>query len=227
MAVLALLATACATRPPVEPESAGRPAAAASVDRESATTYRVDADASLLTLRTYRAGPLARLGHNHVLATRDLEGMIWYRDRAGRSAFRIGFAAESLSVDEPALRREAGPGFEGEIPAEDIEGTRRNMLGSGVLDAANHPRITAELVESAGRPPSLTLTVAVTVRDRTSLIEFPATVEARAERLIARGSTRVSHARLGLEPFSVMGGALSVADEIEVVYHIEAERLRP
>jgi hypothetical protein len=37
----------------------------------------------------------------------------------------------------------------------------------------------------------------------------------------------VSHARLGLEPYSVMGGALSVAEEIEVVYHIEAERLRP
>ncbi len=227
VAALALLASACTLRAPTEPAPDADAAAPASVDRDSATAYRVDPERSRLVLRVYRAGPLARLGHNHVLATRELDGTIWYRDRQGRSAFRIGFPARSLTVDEPGLRREAGTGFEGEIAAEDIEGTRRNLLGERVLDAERHPRIAAELVAVSGEPPSLTLTASVTVRGRSAIVDFPVTLQISDDRLIAEGSTTVDHARLGLEPFSVMGGALSVAQEIGIDYRVEAERLRP
>lgn len=223
-AAAALLLAACAGRPPVEPAPAERDTRAAAVDRATATVYRIDTDASLLQLFVYRAGALARLGHNHVIASRDLEGTIWYRDRRGRSTFRIRLPVAELTVDEPGLRKAAGEDFPGEIPPEDIEGTRRNLLGEAVLDAAAHPELTAELVSVAGEAAALTVTAAVTVRGQRRLLDFPVRLRRDGERLVATGETTVTHAELGLEPFSVMGGALAVAPEIGVSYRIVARR---
>lgn len=222
-AALVLLA-ACAGRAPVEPAPDADETMAAAVDRASATEYRVDTDASLLQLYVYRAGALARLGHNHVVASRDLEGTIWYRDRQGRSAFRISLPVAELTVDEPALREAAGDDFPGEIPAEDIEGTRGNLLGEAVLDADAHPDITAELVAVQDAGDELTATAAVTLRGQRRLLDFPVQLSVEGERLVATGETTVSHAELGLQPFSVMGGALSVAEEMGVRYRIVARR---
>ncbi|WP_405233840.1 YceI family protein [Lentisalinibacter salinarum] len=222
-AALVLLA-ACAGRAPVEPAPTAEKSRAAEVDRATATEYRVDTEASLLQLYVYRAGPLARLGHNHVVASRDLQGTVWYRDRRGRSAFRISLPVARLTVDEPALREAAGDDFPGEIPPEDIEGTRRNMLGEAVLDAARHPELTAELVAVDRRGEALTATAALTIRGRRRLVDFPLQVRVDDDRLVATGETTVSHAALGLEPFSVMGGALSVAEDIGVRYRVVAHR---
>jgi len=222
-AALVLLA-ACAGRAPVEPTPTAEKSRAAEVDRATATEYRIDTEASLLQLHVYRAGPLARLGHNHVVASRDLQGSIWYRDRQGRSGFRISLPVAELTVDEPALREAAGDDFPGEIPPEDVEATRRNMLGESVLDAARHPEIIAELVAVEGSGEALTVTVALTIRGRRRLVDFPVQLRVDEGRLVASAETTVSHAALGLEPFSVMGGALSVAEDIGVRYRVVARR---
>ena len=129
-----------------------------------------------------------------------------------------------LTVDEPALREAAGEDFPGEIPAEDIEATRRNMLGEALLAADEHPTITAELVAVDEARETPTVTAAVTVRGQRRLVELPVQVRTDGERLVAAGETTVTHAELGLEPFSVMGGALSVAEEIGVSYRIVARQ---
>ncbi|WP_405228843.1 YceI family protein [Lentisalinibacter sediminis] len=222
-AALVLLA-ACAGRAPVEPAPTAEESRAAEVDRATATEYRIDTEASLLQLHVYRAGPLARLGHNHVVASRDLQGSVWHRDRQGRSGFRISLPVAELTVDEPALREAAGDDFPGEIPPEDVEATRRNMLGESVLDAARHPELTAELVAVEDRGEALTVTAALTIRGRRQLVDFPVQLRVDEGRLVATGETTVSHAALGLEPFSVMGGALSVAEDIGVRYRVVARR---
>lgn len=224
-AAMTLLLSACAGRPPLETAPSAQESRAAVVDRATATEYRVDAEASLLRLLVYRAGALARLGHNHVIASRDLEGTIWYRDSQGRSAFSIRLPVADLTIDEPALRRAAGEDFAGEIPPEDIEGTRKNMLGEAVLNAAAHPTVNAELVALGDEgEASTTATVAVTLRGQRRLVEFPVSVRIEGDRLVATGETTVSHRELGLEPFSVMGGALSVAEDIGVSYRVVARR---
>ncbi len=221
---MGLLLVGCAGRMPVEPAPPTEERHAADVDRATATEYRVDPEASLLQLYVYRAGPLARLGHNHVVASRDLQGTVWYRDRQGRSAFRISLPVAQLTVDEPGLREAAGDDFPGEIPPEDIEGTRGNMLGEAVLDAARHPELSAELVAVENSGEALTVTTALTIRGRRRLVDFPLRVRVDEDRLVATGETTVSHAALGLEPFSIMGGALSVAEDIGVRYRVVARR---
>ena len=56
-----------------------------------------------------------------------------------------------------------------------------------------------------------------TVRFRTE-----ARVAPRENRLIARGRFTLSHSQLGLEPFSVLGGALLVSNQMTVHYRLVA-----
>jgi hypothetical protein len=73
--------------------------------------YRIDAAQSLITITVRRGGALARLGHDHVVASRTLDGFV--APDAGRADF--SFRLDQMSVDEPALRSAAG--FDTQPPA--------------------------------------------------------------------------------------------------------------
>lgn len=64
----------------------------------------VDARRARLTLRVYRDGPLAVLGHDHVIAVQGLEGRVHRHAGPGRCALAVRFGVAALGVDEPALR---------------------------------------------------------------------------------------------------------------------------
>ena len=53
----------------------------------------------------------------------------------------------------------------------------------------------------------------------------PVTVELSAAELAVAARFRVRQSDFGIEPFSVMGGALSVADEVDVALRILARRV--
>ena len=79
--------------------------------RPGSRVYRIRPDLSLVEIQVFREGSLARLGHNHLIAVRDLRG--WWRQGAdGRGQADLWFAADRLTVAEPALRQAAGPEFE-------------------------------------------------------------------------------------------------------------------
>lgn len=223
---LPVLAAACAlaacrgAAPVAEPPPSGAPAP--TIDRSSALEYVVDTGASSLTILVYRAGALASFGHNHVIESRDLQGSVWLDDRRGRSAFELSLPTARLIIDDPAARRAAGEDFPGEIPAEDIEGTRGNMLGERLLKAESFPEILIRSDAVIADSARLDVPVTVVVKGESRRLRFPVTLERADGRLTATGETEVTHAELGLEPFSVMLGALSVAEEIRLRYHIEA-----
>jgi hypothetical protein len=55
----------------------------------------------------------------------------------------------------------------------------------------------------------------------------PTTVEIRGDELTASGEFELTHAALGMTPFSVMLGALQVADKMKFVYRIHATAAPP
>ncbi|WP_455384239.1 hypothetical protein, partial [Acidihalobacter prosperus] len=60
----------CAGAPTAAPaQTGGTLTAAPPLPRQGATAYHVVQADSQLRLRVYRAGPLAALGHNHVIST--------------------------------------------------------------------------------------------------------------------------------------------------------------
>jgi hypothetical protein len=66
------------------------------------------------------------------------------------------------------------------------------------------------------------MTVTIEVKGLTHDVQVPVRVERGARQLRATGEFTVTHAELGLTPFTVMGGLLSVKDEIRLRFRIAA-----
>jgi polyisoprenoid-binding protein YceI len=205
------------------PEPAPAPAAAAPAEVPAgARAYDVDADASEVTLRVYRAGPLARLGHNHVITSTGESGVAWVAAGPGQSGFVVRVPVAGLVVDDPAARAAAGTDFPGEVPADAREGTRRNMLRPEVLDGDRYPEIVVRADALGGTWEQPSAEARVTLRSETRSLPVPLSVEMQGNALVARGSFRILQSEFGIKPFSVAGGAIQVADEVEVAFEIRA-----
>lgn len=217
--LIATLLSACGQPPPAAPQ-APAPAADMNAYRTAAAAgaavYAVDPAASLIAVTVGRAGPMARLGHDHVVASHGLAGFA--APDLGRAD--IAFRLDQLSVDEPQQLREAGIATQPSQQA--VEGTRRNMLGP-VLEAQRYPVVTLH----AERLGDGRLRVDLTLHGSTRRLDLPAEVQTGAAQLSASGTALLKQSDFGITPFSVGAGLLSVRDELEVRYHIVAQRMLP
>lgn len=188
-------------------------------------TFTISGEQSSFYLLVYRAGALARLGHNHVISAPWLTGAVYRHPDLARSQFELTLSVAKFVIDDPELRAREGEGFESVPSEDDIAGTRRNMLASALLDGERYPevRVTgSDMNVAADGSATLTATIAIkdAVVNRTVPVEF---VESE-NRITAAGELTLSHAELGLEPFSVMLGALQVAEEMQLKFRLVAER---
>jgi polyisoprenoid-binding protein YceI len=223
-ALLALLTAGCGapqsrqSAPPAAPGSAGPPAIAAA-------PYRIDSSQSELRILVYRAGPMAALGHNHVIANRSLGGWVRYAGKAADASFALTVPDAGFVVDDDMMRREEGADFAEETPQDAKAGTLRNMQSAALLDAAQFPEITIKSLAVAGAPGApgeITATVAVSVAGHESSIDVPLSLEMSPGRLTAHGELWVRQSALGLTPFSVMLGALRVRDDMRIKFRLVA-----
>lgn len=225
IAFLALLLASCGAprerqipgQGPVTPSASPQPLPGAAV-------YRIDPGQSELRVLVYRAGPMALLGHNHVIVNRTLAGRVDVAGTTAESSFFMTIAAAGFVVDEEASRREEGQDFSGEIPADARAGTLHNMLGAALLDAARFPVITVRSASIAGVKGAMTATVAISVANHESRIVAPFTLEVASGRLSAVGTLDLRQTAIGLTPLSVMLGALQVQDEMRLKFKIIALR---
>ncbi|HAT33481.1 MAG TPA: YceI family protein [Janthinobacterium sp.] len=220
---LAALLTACATnpvRPPAAAPALTPPSASAPESQDA--YYRaarargekvlsIDTQASLISIVVRRGGSLARLGHDHVVASRAIEGHI--APDQGRADLR--FRLDQMTVDEAALRTAAG--FDSQPSADAIAGTRHNML-SKVLDAERFPLVLMHVTRVA---PGAPLGIDITLHGVTRRLSVPVTLaEDAAGGLVVSGSASLNQTDFGLVPFSVMGGAIAVRDRLELHFRI-------
>jgi polyisoprenoid-binding protein YceI len=214
LALLLLAACSAGSPPP-----ASQPADTAAWYTRAATAgtavYSVDSQESLVAITVRRAGLLERLGHDHVVASRSVTGF------AAPSPGRvdISFRADQLTVDEPALRHEAG--LTTEPSPQAIAGTRTNMLAK-VLEADRYPFISvhAQLRKDGA------LDAAITLHGITRQLVLPAHIEYPPDAVAASGTLKLRQTDFGITPMSVAGGLLSVQDELDLRYRIVARRWR-
>jgi polyisoprenoid-binding protein YceI len=187
--------------------------------------YRVDESQSELRVLVYRAGPLARLGHNHVVVNRALRGAVSVAE--GASAFQLTVPAAGFAVDDAQARVEEGVDFAADVPDGAKSGTLRNMLGTAVLDADEFPVITVDSVAVSATPDApdsgkMTATVRISVAGHESTLKVPFTLQSEPNRLSATGSLGLRQSNLGLTPYSLMLGALQVQDLMTIKFKIVA-----
>lgn len=187
-----------------------------------AREYRVVAEESLLQVYAYRGGAMARLGHNHVVASRHLGGVVFLTDDMLQTRFDISFPVAELTIDEPALREEAGPDFPPSVPQSARDGTRNNMLSDAVLDAARYPTIRLRAVDVVPTTMAFDAGVEITIKDQTRQVRVPVEVERSDGQIVARGEFPLKQSELGLEPFTVALGTLVVLDDLRVKFEVTA-----
>lgn len=211
---------------PAEPPVAPRPSVpshgVAKPLPPGAQRYVVDAAQSVVTVRVYRAGPLARLGHNHVITSTIEAGHAWTNGELSGSGFEVRVPVAGLVVDDPAVRAAAGPDFAGEVPEEAREGTRRNLLRPEVLDAQRYAEIVVQAGTFEGTWQQPMARATVVLKDHAGVVEVPLEIERAPGTLRARGDFRIRQTDFGMTPFSVAGGAIQVADEVEVAFDVVA-----
>ncbi len=201
--------------------------------------YRVNENQSELRVLVYRAGTLARFGHNHVLVNRGIRGSVNVMEPSGAdasgavapgggSAFSLTVPAAGFVVDEVQARREEGPEFAAEVPDDARTGTLHNLLGAAVLDADEFPQILVSGVQAAAaqgvsESGKMTAAVAFSVAGHESKFEVPFAVKIDAAHLSATGTLELRQSALGLTPYSLLLGALQVQDTITVKFKIVAD----
>lgn len=187
--------------------------------------YRIDGARSQVLILVYRAGALAALGHDHVIAVSALSGELSLTPSAAASRFVCQFPVTALRVDLPADRAAAGPPFAAVPDSTSIEGTRSHMLGERQLEAAHFPLIRLRTLAVRADADGVSAVVRITVRAHTAQTPLHAHLEIEGDRVILAGEFDLTHAQLGLTPYSVALGALRVAESLHVRYRVVAVRV--
>lgn len=229
-----LLATACvapdiedlprapATLPDAFPEARYLQAAAA-----GQLVYAIDPGSSLVRVYVHRDGPLAHLGHEHVIAGREINGYvareIGETDGAVVAEGHLYAALANMVVDDPELRAEAG--FDKEISDSARLGTKSNMLES--LDARQFPfvmlYVTAVLENDAVT--NATVNATITLAGVTQSQTVPVKVALGRGTLDVDGKFSLRQTDFDIEPHTALGGAIAVMDRFDIEFEIRALRI--
>jgi hypothetical protein len=185
--------------------------------------YTVDPSASDIHWLVYKAGTFSKLGHNHVISVAGLTGRVTMAGNLADSRFDLSFPVTSLVVDDPQLRAGLGEDFASVPTADDKAGTHKNMLTDKVLDGERFQTISVKGSGPSGAAESQTLKITVELLGRAIELTVPTKVVVTGDTLTASGEFELTHEALGMTPFSVMLGALQVADNMKFFYKVSAE----
>lgn len=224
LTILVALLTACAA-PGERGSETGAPPIPADSYLESArrgsSVFEILPAQSLLLIHVGRAGPAARLGHDHAVASENLSGFIELGRDAAESRADVAFPVRDLVVDKAAYRERLG--LDTRPTGDDIAGTYGNMLK--VLEPDLYPWVAMSARPAAVTDDGMELSVSVTLRGASAEFLVPVKLAVEQDQLTAYGSVVIHHSDFGVEPFSTMGGLLRVADELGIALEITARRM--
>jgi YceI-like domain len=196
------------------------------------TSFPIDTAQSELQVLVYRAGPMGRFGHNHVIVNHNLGGSVGVGADPTAATLVLRIPVGDFVVDDARARAAAGADFAEPISEDARLGTRRNMLGAAVLGADQYPIITLTSLalrtseDAKTSPPRLpamlSATLAVDLAGHRSTLVAPFKLEAAGGALTASGTVLLHQSALGMTRFGIMLGALQVQDEISVTFHLVA-----
>ena len=223
---------ACSAPPPSTPATAPAGSAEttwpgfdyASAARRGLSVFELQPGESRIDVVARRSGALASFGHDHVVRIDDVEGYLMLGGALEEARGDIRFGVETLRIDEARDRERHG--LDTQPDDEDIEGTRKNLLGH-ILDPARWPAIELRLSDFRHDPAGFSALVRFFVDGAVHSAREPFQLEQDSGRVVASGEFSILQTDLGLVPFSALGGALRVADRLEVHFEITGAQIQP
>ena len=188
----------------------------------AAQRYRIDGEGSTLHILVYRAGPLARLGHNHVISSTQIQGWIWQGTSLETSGFSIQVPVNSLVVDDNAARAAEGDDFPLNIPEDAKAGTKVNMLRETLLDGEHYPTVALESLHMDGNVPTPTVIAFLRIKERTQQVRVPVRLTNSPSTLHVQSEFSLRQSDFGITPLSVAMGALQVQDTVHIKFDLLA-----
>ena len=182
--------------------------------------YKVDSANSIVRIKVLRGGAMAKFGHDHIVASRDIQGYLLLGDD---NSCRADFYAplNQLIVDDPVLRSDAKLLT---TPTEkDIAGTKTNMLIS--LQAQQFPFVQLQSLDCAGvmdgQPVATNIGLHGIFQEQQLIM---AVAQPNSNSFVISGSFAILQTDFGIEPFSVFNGLLKVEDRLEISYQLLARK---
>jgi len=172
----------------------------------------INSEKSLLTVHVNKAGLLSFIGHQHIVASRDLDG--WVDEVRNQGYFSFGIA--KMTVDEPALLKSNL--LPDELNASEKEATKQNMMK--MLDAKNFPDVRVSI--TSFDPKKSMIHTKIIVKDQMIERDLIVKVTKSANNKIMNltGETSLKLLDFSVEPFSALGGLLSVNNEISIEWNL-------
>lgn len=189
-----------------------------------ATRYEIRSELSDVRFLVFRAGALARLGHNHVVQAKNIRGEIRQSPDIHQSYFSIEIPVADLQVDSDSARQDEGEAFSSRPDAASIAGTARNMLGESVLDAPRYPTIEIHSTKLTGPAWGLDVGTRIKLHGVERELIVPTAVEQTGDTLVVTAFFSIAQTDFGITPMSLFGGALQVDNVIKVRMRIVAIR---
>lgn len=183
--------------------------------------FQVDTDMSQILVRVYRGGLMAKLGHDHIIASQNLQGYIRINKQTSECRADFFISLGNLDVDNETFRIAAK--LDTTPSASDIVGTKNNMLKS--LEQAKFPFAQLHSSDCSPALSGNTTKVALTLHGVTS--ELPLEIkfkESGKDQLLVEGRFSILQTDFGIEPFSIMNGLIKVEDRLDLHYLISAKK---
>ncbi len=187
--------------------------------QENDTTYSIDSADSILRVYVGRAGPLARMGHNHVVHSRGITGEIHLAAERSESNASFEIPLSSFVVDDQSERDRASAaqrdGFDTQPGRRAIEGTRSNMMSEDVLNESLFPVVSAQISTASVSDQQWVFDIALSIAGSTVNLNIPASVTISESEISVSTSFSLQHEDLGMSVFSALGGSLRVAEQLD------------
>lgn len=184
--------------------------------------YAINSTESEIVILVYRGGRFAKMGHNHVVISRDVHGFVLLTEDTDKSKADLYVPLGTLIVDESTKRSQAG--LELNLSEKNIADTRQNMLEK-VLEEASNPFVFIHAESDGGIYKQHVVKADITLHGVTKKITLPVEIERTKNRIGVSGKMVLRQSDFGIVPYSVFAGALSVKDEIVLNFQLYANRL--
>jgi polyisoprenoid-binding protein YceI len=178
--------------------------------------YAIDARGSRLTIQAFATGMLSVMGHNPVIAARDLSGEIRFApDTFDSVSLTLRIATASLTVQSDVSDKDR----------RDMEQTMKEQ----VLETAKYPEIVIEgskvsIEKTSDGRLRADVECNVTMHGITRTQRVPGQVFMLGDTLRAQGEFQVRQTDFGITPVSVAGGALKIKDELKCSFDLLARK---